>query len=82
MGIRPSPADIYSSCISQIKQFIKEMDKMGFKIIRTDDFKFVTRNVFKSGEDDDDYDDELKFIFRNFVLSIPNYEKYCMELEK
>lgn len=55
---------------------------MGFKIIRTDDFKFVTRNVFKSGEDDDDYDDELKFIFRNFVLSIPNYEKYCMELEK
>lgn len=57
------------------------MDKMGFKIIRTDDFKFVTRNVFKSGEDDDDYD-ELKFIFRNFVLSIPNYEKYCMELEK
>lgn len=49
LGIRPSPQDLYNDCIGQIKIFVKEMDKLGFKMVRTNDFKFILKSVFKAG---------------------------------
>lgn len=53
LGIRPTPKDIFSQCTAQIKEFMRVIDKMGFRMIRTDDFKFIIKNVFKSGEFND-----------------------------
>lgn len=54
IGIKPTPRDIFSQCVVQIGEFMKSVDKMGFRMLRTDDFKFIIKNVFKSGEINDE----------------------------
>lgn len=49
LGIKPTPRDIFSQCVTQIGEFMKAVDRMGFRMLRTDDFKFIIKNVFKSG---------------------------------
>lgn len=81
LQIRPSPQDIFSSCMAQIKIFIKEMDRIGFRVIRTEEFGFVSKNVFKGGEEDDE-EGEQREVFRFFVIGWGKYEDACHNLEK
>ena len=47
LNIRPSPKDIYRDLVGYIKDFMKILEKMNFQLIRTEEFEFVSRNVFK-----------------------------------
>lgn len=51
LGIRPMPGDIYGECMGQVRAFVREIDRIGFRIVRTEEFRFITKNVFKSGEE-------------------------------
>lgn len=34
-GIRPSPQEIYSDCVMYVRNFVKEIDRLDFRMVRT-----------------------------------------------
>ena len=54
LAIKPSAADIYRDCMYQIRQFIKEMEKVGFKLVRTESFEFIINVAERSRDHGED----------------------------
>jgi hypothetical protein len=72
LKIKPTILEIYQNCLEDIKLFVKNIDKIGFHMLRTNDFKFIMKSIFKAGEDLEQ--DGEQHLFKNFVYELDAFQ--------
>ena len=77
LNVKPSGKDIFRDIMAFIKDFVRNLEKMNFKLIRTNSFNFIMRNVFKSEFEEP----EEKNILRDFIYCIADYIPATKKLE-
>lgn len=70
--IEPAMKSILSNLKSNIKEFISQVDKLDFRIVRVPNFYYVVKNVIKP-QDLDDVLPKKEASLREYIYSINLY---------
>jgi len=70
--IEPAMKSILSNLKSNIKEFISQVDKLDFRIVRVPNFYYVVKNVVKP-QDLDDVLSKKEASLREYIYSINLY---------